>query len=56
MIKDALLITWAALSIISALITVSQIGKERKPITPQVAVGVVAIHMVVTLVVVWAVK
>lgn len=54
MITNALLITWAALSILSALITVTQIGKERKPITPQTAVGVVAVHMAAVMAITWA--
>lgn len=56
MIKDVLLITWAALSALSVVLTIPQIGKERKPINPTTATVTVAINVVVILAVVWTVK
>jgi uncharacterized membrane protein len=56
MIKDALLITWAALSALSIVLTIPQIGKERKPINPTTATIMVSVNVLVILVVVWVVK
>jgi uncharacterized membrane protein len=56
MITNALLITWAALSALSIVLTIPQIGKERKPINPTMATFTVSVNVLVILAVVWAVK